>query len=83
MEINCISCGHNIVLDNTYSDYEGNVRCWICHQLLEIKVENGNVHMVRIAGQVGPSQPIGTSSDFNPHFTEKQEVQGNTPKTVG
>ena len=38
MKINCLSCGHTIDLDETYSDYEGQVKCYACSALLEIKL---------------------------------------------
>ena len=38
IKINCLSCGHTISLDETYSDYEGQVKCYACSALLEIKL---------------------------------------------
>jgi len=34
MKINCLGCGHTIDLDETYSDYEGQVKCYTCSALL-------------------------------------------------
>lgn len=39
MKINCLSCGFRIELDETYSDYEGPVKCYVCSALLEVKLE--------------------------------------------
>jgi len=39
MKINCLSCGHTIDLDEAYSDYEGQVKCYTCSALLEVKLE--------------------------------------------
>ena len=47
IKINCLSCGHNIDLDETYSDYEGQVKCYSCSALLEIKLEEGLVKAVK------------------------------------
>ena len=48
MKINCLSCGHNIDLDDSYSDYEGQVKCFACSALLEIKLDQGNIKKVQI-----------------------------------
>jgi hypothetical protein len=47
MKINCLSCGHNICLDETYSDYEGQVKCYTCSALLEIKLEESLAKSVK------------------------------------
>ena len=46
MKINCLSCGHTVNLDDTYDNYEGQIRCCACRALLEIKVEQGEIHKV-------------------------------------
>ncbi len=47
MKINCLSCGHTIDLDDAYSDYEGQVKCYTCSALLEIKLEDFCIKAVR------------------------------------
>ena len=47
MKINCLSCGHKVVLDDAYDDYEGQVKCFACGAMLEIKTEEGNVKTVQ------------------------------------
>lgn len=49
MKINCLSCGHTIDLDDNYSDYEGQVKCYGCNALLEIKLEGSLVKSVKFA----------------------------------
>lgn len=49
MKINCLSCGFHIDLDDAYSDYEGQIKCYTCKTVLEIKAENGLLKMVKIA----------------------------------
>ena len=39
IKIHCLSCGHTLDLDETYSDYEGQVKCYACSVLLEVKME--------------------------------------------
>lgn len=47
MKINCISCGFNINLDETYEDYEGGIKCFTCHALLDVKIEEGKLKSVK------------------------------------
>ena len=47
MKINCLSCGHTIDLDEAYSDYEGQVKCYTCSALLEINLEESLVMSVK------------------------------------
>jgi len=54
MKINCLSCGHQVVLDDAYDNYEGQVKCFACSAMLEIKTEEGNlksVHFVRMVSR--------------------------------
>ncbi|MBU1053958.1 MAG: hypothetical protein KKC46_09030 [Proteobacteria bacterium] len=52
MKINCLSCGHNLDLDEeTYSDYEGQVKCYACGALLEINLVEGRIRSVNILKQ--------------------------------
>jgi len=56
MKINCISCGHNLSLDDAYGDFSGLVRCYVCGSLLEIKTKDGKLQSVNLA-QMPPPQP--------------------------
>ena len=48
MKINCILCGHNFDLnDDTYNDYEGEVKCWVCGGVLDIKVKVGKLKSLK------------------------------------
>ena len=48
MKINCLSCGHKVELDDAYDDYEGQVKCFACNALLEIKLDQGNIKKVQV-----------------------------------
>jgi DNA-directed RNA polymerase subunit RPC12/RpoP len=48
MKINCLSCGHTIDIDEAYSDYEGQVKCYTCSALLEIKLEESLIKSVKV-----------------------------------
>jgi len=47
MKINCLACGHNVDLDEIYSDYVGMVKCYVCSALLDIRTEDGQIKTVR------------------------------------
>lgn len=47
MRINCLSCGHNMDLDDAYDDYEGPFKCFMCNATHEIRTENGSIKAVR------------------------------------
>ncbi len=49
MKVNCLSCGHNVDLDDVYEDYEGPVKCFACGATLEIKCEQGHLRRVQFA----------------------------------
>ena len=49
MKINCLSCGHNIVLeDASYGDYEGAIKCYACGAILDVKLTDGSVKSVNL-----------------------------------
>lgn len=49
MKINCLSCGHNVDLDEAYTDnYEGAIKCYGCDATLEIKTEQGSLRGVHL-----------------------------------
>jgi uncharacterized Zn finger protein len=48
MKVNCLSCGHNVNLDEVYDDYKGQVKCFACGALLEIKTHLGQLTSVNI-----------------------------------
>lgn len=47
MKVNCLSCGHNVDLDDSYSDYEGMIKCYACGALLEVKIVEGCIKGVK------------------------------------
>lgn len=49
MKINCLSCGHNVDLDDAYAEnYEGAIKCFGCNATLEIKTEHSSLHRVNL-----------------------------------
>lgn len=51
MKIICLSCGFRIELDETYGDYEGPVKCYVCGALLEIKLEGCLIKSINLFEQ--------------------------------
>ena len=49
MQIRCNHCGHNFELDEAYDNYEGEVKCWVCGAILEIKMKDGYLMSSRSA----------------------------------
>ena len=47
MKINCLGCGHKVDLAEVYDNYEGQVKCFACGAILEIKTEQGNLKAVQ------------------------------------
>jgi DNA-directed RNA polymerase subunit N (RpoN/RPB10) len=52
MKINCLSCGHNIDLDDSYSDYEGLIKCFACGATLKVKLVEGCIKAVKFPDRV-------------------------------
>lgn len=49
MQIRCNHCGHNFELDEAYDNYAGEVKCWVCGAILEIKMKDGYLMSSRSA----------------------------------
>jgi len=52
MEINCLSCGFKVELDEMYEDYTGQIRCYVCNANMEIETEDGKIKSVTLARSV-------------------------------
>ena len=46
MRINCLSCGHKVDLDDAYDNYAGQIKCFTCGAILEIKTQEGELKAV-------------------------------------
>jgi hypothetical protein len=49
MNINCLSCGFKVELDDTYEDFAGQIRCYVCNATMEIKTEKGKLKSAKPA----------------------------------
>jgi DNA-directed RNA polymerase subunit N (RpoN/RPB10) len=52
MKINCLSCGHKVDIGDAYDDYEGQIKCYVCGGILEIKTEEGNLKSVILSDNI-------------------------------
>lgn len=62
MKLNCLSCGHKVDLDDAYDDYAGQVKCFACGAVLEIKLEAGKPKSVTVA-RSQPRDGVGEDDD--------------------
>jgi len=59
MKMNCLSCGHVVDLRDSYDDYEGQIKCFVCGALLSIRTENGQVKSVQfVSGRAQISNSV-------------------------
>ncbi len=58
MKINCLTCGHKIDVGDSYDDYEGHIKCYVCESLLDIKSQEAELKSVKFV----KSEPIQPSS---------------------
>ncbi len=49
MKINCLTCGHSIDIGDAYDDYSGQIRCFVCQSLMEIRTDQGHLKSVKTA----------------------------------
>ncbi|MBI5251807.1 MAG: hypothetical protein HY912_20125 [Desulfomonile tiedjei] len=65
MKVNCVSCGHNLELDDAYNDFEGLFKCYVCGSLLELKTSDGKIKSVNpVESQPGSKRTGVGLEDF-------------------
>jgi DNA-directed RNA polymerase subunit N (RpoN/RPB10) len=52
MKINCLGCGYQVELADSYDDYEGAIKCFACGAIIEIVAHEGNIREVRLVAEV-------------------------------
>ena len=77
MEINCLSCGHRIDIGDAYDDFEGQVKCFVCAGLLQIKTKGGQMRLVDVSHVAGPARPSAeeppsSENQTSTHFGSRQ-----------
>ncbi|MFZ0889051.1 MAG: hypothetical protein WA005_11405 [Candidatus Binataceae bacterium] len=80
MKINCLSCGHNIDLDEAYADhYEGQIKCFGCNASLEIRTEQSAVRGVRLAGS--PAEGGASVDEAHSQTVPPEGRESGKPRT--
>jgi hypothetical protein len=51
MRVNCLGCGQYIDLDESYDDYEGEIKCNSCGALVDVDLSKGEVKSVQLLEQ--------------------------------
>ena len=51
IKVNCLSCGFPIQLEDTYEDYEGEVKCWGCQGMNEVVIHEGKVQHMKLCSE--------------------------------
>ena len=83
MRINCLSCGHNVDLDDAYDDYEGPFKCFMCNAILEIRTEEGSIKAVRQVNIVRhPSTEQVSEPVLNPRKKAAQGAGVSGPRST-
>jgi len=57
VKINCLVCGHKVELDDAYADYQGQIKCFVCGSLLEIKTREGKIESVSVPKTIATTAP--------------------------
>ena len=68
MRVICLTCGHKIEVDSSYSNYEGQIKCFVCDSILQIKTEKGEFKSVSIV-----------KAGIRPSEREAARFYGNIP----
>ena len=48
IKLNCLSCGHLMVLGEAYESYQGEIRCWGCRATLDVTLVEGRLHSMKL-----------------------------------
>jgi len=57
IKLNCLSCGHLMVLGDAYADYHGEIRCWGCRGILDVSLKDGRLEAMKSLVEVLPEAP--------------------------
>ena len=62
IKLSCLACGHSMDLGDAYQDYEGEVRCWVCHAVLEVTLHEGQLRSMKKSTGATASGPVETET---------------------
>jgi hypothetical protein len=60
IKLNCLVCGFSMELSDAYEDYHGEIRCWGCHGVLEVTIQEAKLKAMRMSGGTGSAITIET-----------------------
>jgi hypothetical protein len=67
-------CGFKMDLGDAYENYRGEVRCWVCHGMLEVTLEEGQLKAMRVSPAGGPVPTVAES--------EGQQAESPSPPSM-
>ncbi|CAJ0779926.1 hypothetical protein [Ralstonia chuxiongensis] len=80
MKIHCISCGHQLDLDDqTYAHYDGLVRCWVCKSMMKVHIVDSSVESLTLADTATSSREAEPIPPCSPHLLHRPEVAKPQP----
>jgi hypothetical protein len=65
MKVNCLGCGQYIVLDESYRDYEGAIKCNACGATVDVNLSDGKVRSETVPEQTGLDADAGETEPHN------------------
>jgi hypothetical protein len=54
IKVNCPCCGRSLELGDAYTDYQGVVRCWVCHRSFELSLSDGRLLSMKPTPEADP-----------------------------
>jgi predicted RNA-binding Zn-ribbon protein involved in translation (DUF1610 family) len=76
ISLNCLKCGFKIALPDAYENYRGEVRCWVCHGMLEVTLEEGQLKTMRLCPECGPLPTETNDGDRKADSPAPARVEG-------
>ena len=65
MKVNCLGCGQYIVLDESYRDYEGEIKCNACGTVLDVNLSEGKIRSETLPEQTEHDADVGGTESRN------------------
>ncbi|MFX1739899.1 hypothetical protein PXJ20_31755 [Paraburkholderia sp. A1RI_3L] len=80
MKIHCISCGHQLDLDDqTYEHYDGLVRCWVCKSMMKVHIVDSSVESLTFPDTATSSREAKSIPPSSPPVLHRHEVAKPQP----
>jgi len=66
IKVSCLKCGHSLTLGEAYDDYAGKVRCWGCHAILVLALEEGKLRSMHLGAPSLPPRSDALAHAYSP-----------------